>query len=48
MFLLFCVVYEGDESFVPKNASVVVKRMPVAGGNGLLTRLKNRNSAPAV
>ena len=38
-------VYEGEDSFVPKNASVVVKRMPVTGGNGILSRLKARSQA---
>lgn len=34
-------VYGGDDTFVPKNSSVVVKRVPVMGGGaGLLARLR--------
>jgi hypothetical protein len=35
-------LYEGDDTFVPKNASVVAKRMPVPVGTGILSRLKAR------
>ena len=41
-FVSFCfchfslLVYNGDETFVPKNTTVVVKRIPVPSGTGLL------------
>lgn len=38
-FIIIVIVYNGDESFVPKNTTVVVKRIPVPPGTGLLTRL---------
>jgi len=37
-------VYIGDESFVPKNTTVVVKRVPVPSGTGLLSRLQGSQS----
>jgi hypothetical protein len=37
----FPLVYQGDDSFVPKNTTVVVKRIPVPQGTGLLTRLSH-------
>lgn len=35
------LVFTGDETYVPKNTTVVVKRMPVPSGQGLLSRLQN-------
>jgi hypothetical protein len=42
------LVYHGDDSFVPKNTTVVVKRIPVPQGTGLLTRLGNAHRSHAM
>ena len=33
-------IFSGDDTYIPKNSSVVVKRVPKAKGTGLLSRLK--------
>lgn len=38
------LVYSGDDTFVPKNTTVVAQRIPVPSGTGLLSRIHGRNS----
>lgn len=45
-YLSLCIsAYVNDDDFVPKNASVVVKRVPANAKNSLLSRLNNRGPA---
>lgn len=41
-------VFEGDQTDVPKNTSVVVRRMPVPVGTGILSRLKAHGHSSGV
>ena len=34
-------MFTGDDTYVPKNTTVVVRRRPVPAGQGLLSRLQN-------
>lgn len=39
--VFFLAVYSGDDTFIPKNSSVIVNRVPAMGGGmGLLSRLR--------